>query len=614
MKPIRYAPFFLLLALTLLLPLALAGSAHAQEGVFTAADRATLSAQQRQLLEAVEARPTTVWARLVRISADQIERSALTLNLTDDLRLRATAKGLNRRSADDFGWSGTLEGRLQPVFFAVNGRDVVGMIHTEEAVYMVQPLGDGLHALIRLDQSAFPPDHPPGYEGGGPESTEGGDEDARGALPGGALEAHLQANAMQGDPVIDILVVYTSDAAGASGNIGSVIDGSIQGTNTSLSLSLAPATVAKVHQAQVSYQETGSAWTDVLNLAGQNDGELDVVHSLRTQYGADVVVLLVNSLNACGIARDINASSSYAFAVVRWDCAVGNYTFAHEIGHLVGARHNRECDSNLSPYPYGHGYVYNPANWRTVMATSQSHCPTSANRIPYWSNPEKTYGGVPMGTVQYEDNVRVWEERAATVAAFQTTPPPPEPLTASVSGKDFMGWKESGTFTCHYDGGSGTPAFRWYRRAAGDPSWFDTGVTAQAYAFTMTYTTDAELRCRVTRGTETAYATHTIYYFGSAARGSALPEAYALEGASPNPVRGRAEVAYDLPEAASVTLVAYDVLGREVAHLAEGRVEAGRHRAWFDGSGLPSGVYVVRLEARGAQGSYQEAVRVTVVR
>ncbi|MEM1041320.1 MAG: T9SS type A sorting domain-containing protein [Bacteroidota bacterium] len=69
--------------------------------------------------------------------------------------------------------------------------------------------------------------------------------------------------------------------------------------------------------------------------------------------------------------------------------------------------------------------------------------------------------------------------------------------------------------------------------------------------------------------------------------------------AYPNPTAGRAEVAFALAEAAAVRLVVFDVLGREVAVLAEGAREAGPHTAAFDGSALAAGTYLVRLEAGG---------------
>ena len=54
----------------------------------------------------------------------------------------------------------------------------------------------------------------------------------------------------------------------------------------------------------------------------------------------------------------------------------------------------------------------------------------------------------------------------------------------------------------------------------------------------------------------------------------------------------------------------YDVLGKRVAVLADGVLEAGVHTAQLDAAGLANGVYVVRVET--AQGV--RAQRVTVVR
>jgi hypothetical protein len=52
-------------------------------------------------------------------------------------------------------------------------------------------------------------------------------------------------------------------------------------------------------------------------------------------------------------------------------------------------------------------------------------------------------------------------------------------------------------------------------------------------------------------------------------------------------------------QVSDVKLAVYDLLGREVATLAKGRFAAGRYEFAFDGSGLPSGVYVLRVFARG---------------
>jgi hypothetical protein len=77
---------------------------------------------------------------------------------------------------------------------------------------------------------------------------------------------------------------------------------------------------------------------------------------------------------------------------------------------------------------------------------------------------------------------------------------------------------------------------------------------------------------------------------------SELPEAFALHSNFPNPFNAYTVIGYDLPEAANVKIVVFDVLGRRVATLVDSDQAAGRHRAVFDANGVASGVYVYRLE------------------
>ena len=68
---------------------------------------------------------------------------------------------------------------------------------------------------------------------------------------------------------------------------------------------------------------------------------------------------------------------------------------------------------------------------------------------------------------------------------------------------------------------------------------------------------------------------------------------------APNPAADRARLSFSLPAAADVSLVVYDVRGREVARLADGALPAGPHQSALDTSALPSGVYLARLVADG---------------
>lgn len=78
----------------------------------------------------------------------------------------------------------------------------------------------------------------------------------------------------------------------------------------------------------------------------------------------------------------------------------------------------------------------------------------------------------------------------------------------------------------------------------------------------------------------------------------------------PNPARQQGTVEYALPEKTEVTLRLYDVLGREVATIAQGRKTAGRHRVQLEVGRLASGVYFGRLQV----GDQTLTQKITVVR
>ena len=94
----------------------------------------------------------------------------------------------------------------------------------------------------------------------------------------------------------------------------------------------------------------------------------------------------------------------------------------------------------------------------------------------------------------------------------------------------------------------------------------------------------------------------------------AMPKEYALEAAYPNPFNPSATIRYALPEAADVRLVVYDVVGREVARLVEGKRAAGYHRVRFDGSRLASGLYLYRLVAKGERETFSKTGRMVLVK
>jgi hypothetical protein len=90
-----------------------------------------------------------------------------------------------------------------------------------------------------------------------------------------------------------------------------------------------------------------------------------------------------------------------------------------------------------------------------------------------------------------------------------------------------------------------------------------------------------------------------------------LPSEYQLYQNYPNPFNPSTTISFDLPSETSVQLKVYDMMGRDVATLVNGRLHAGHHRVQFDASsGFASGAYVYYLKA----GSFSDRKRMLFVK
>jgi hypothetical protein len=98
----------------------------------------------------------------------------------------------------------------------------------------------------------------------------------------------------------------------------------------------------------------------------------------------------------------------------------------------MGAHHNVEEDPSNQPKPYQHGYC--GPGFFTTMSYQERGC---SSQIKYWSTPDKTYNGTPVGNALSANVARLLAENAPTVAAFELSddnpPPPPWTVSAAVS-------------------------------------------------------------------------------------------------------------------------------------------------------------------------------------
>ena len=88
------------------------------------------------------------------------------------------------------------------------------------------------------------------------------------------------------------------------------------------------------------------------------------------------------------------------------------------------------------------------------------------------------------------------------------------------------------------------------------------------------------------------------------------PSAFRLEQNYPNPFNPTTTVSFVIGHSSFVTLVVYDVLGREVATLMNSEQTAGHKSLTWDAWNIPSGVYFYRMTA----GSFNETKRLLLLK
>jgi hypothetical protein len=275
--------------------------------------------------------------------------------------------------------------------------------------------------------------------------------------------------------VHDLLVVYTPAARKRYGQatLESMIHNAVQAANQAYRNSGIAITLDLVGLKEVGYEESGDMKASLKVLQGRNDGKLERVHALRDQVGADVVTMIAEDSDSCGIAwsmrGETTSAASTAFNVVNAGC-LSNQSLAHEIGHNQGNMHDRESTTNTGAFPYSYGFrrcTKDGAGFRTIMAYA---CQGVA-RVARFSSPSLTFAGQAMG-VAYEtdpdnasDNARSMNNTADTVAAFRAV----SGLSPARAPESLSAWTSApGTVVLHwFDASDNESGFKVERSSNG---------------------------------------------------------------------------------------------------------------------------------------------------
>lgn len=306
------------------------------------------------------------------------------------------------RAMDDYTWRGKIiDGEFSgDVVLTFKKNYVSGLIYAPNAVYEIVPKGER-QVLVELDQSLYP-------ECAGDIN---GDQSKENSTPNNML-----AGVDSGDR-IDVMVVYTTATKtflGGDAQAQVLAQQAIDATNTAYRNSKIRQRVRMVHTQEFVYTESGNSSTDLSNLRSNT-----TIQALRDTHKADLVAEISEVTGVCGIGylmgTGAGGNQNNAFTVTARSCAVGNLSFAHELGHNMGSAHNPENGSG-GTYSYSFGHWVN-GSYRTVMSYVNP-CTSGCTRHPYFSNPSVVFMNAPTGA-ELRNNVRSINNTADSITAYR---------------------------------------------------------------------------------------------------------------------------------------------------------------------------------------------------
>lgn len=235
---------------------------------------------------------------------------------------------------------------------------------------------------------------------------------------------------------IDLLILYTTKAKEWMNEFGGGADLFIAEALNQAQLALDNSevyiTFRLAHASETMFDEataTNNGTYEILGMLQQHgDGNMDEAHTLRDSYNADLVALVARINDMGGVANLPEVSHglpNYAFSVTRVQQMDYTPVFAHELGHTLGNAHSRnqiEEPANefggLNNYSTGWRWTGNDDEGYASVMTY----PDEDQNVPYFSNPDILYEGVPTGSYSGDfapaDNARSMNEIREVVANY----------------------------------------------------------------------------------------------------------------------------------------------------------------------------------------------------
>ena len=113
-------------------------------------------------------------------------------------------------------------------------------------------------------------------------------------------------------------------------------------------------------------------------------------------------------------------SNSHSYSITKIDWTTHDYYFVHEIGHNLGANHNREINHTAGLFNFSNGWRFtgdDGKRYRTIMSYQDPRYPFERKAL-HFSNPRISYRGELTGTRE-ADNAQTIMKSIATVSHYR---------------------------------------------------------------------------------------------------------------------------------------------------------------------------------------------------
>jgi hypothetical protein len=393
----------------------------------------TLDQREERIYNLFRANPFVKDITFIKVDVNALNDESINIKVNDQ---RTTARNKTKEVHDTelgYSWFGQLSDN-SGVFFTVMNGQLASKFYMGNVPCLIVPYRDDIHLLVTFHN---------GVDNGTCGTPHGDSRQTK-----SEIEPDDDDNPIEGTASIDdnctmrVLWVVTTQAEAEIPMSLEMAARMLQDESnlayqqSQITLRMEIARVVRTAYAETTTNVSATAYgstnfypSDLINLS-TGGGLLSNVPTLRNLYNADVVVMVrsqaTNSAQGFyGIAYGVPTGASAlnannAFALISTEYMIGGrFTFAHEIGHIQGARH----DNHAASPTYGRGYIFSAAatNNRTIMAVGGSCNPSTGCRVQFFSNPNVLYNGVAVGIVNERDNARRINETATQVLAHRLT-------------------------------------------------------------------------------------------------------------------------------------------------------------------------------------------------